>query len=86
MKKMIEECKKQTTPRIKYLSTEINKIIKNKEKNSKGIEQILDCLLDSAIFLGLGKSEFQKLNKYYESVNKKSADFYWDSYEKLMED
>lgn len=61
----------------------VDVFVSKKITDEKEIEIVLDTLLDY-VMLDVGKEEFERLNTYYESVNKGNADFYWHHYRDLL--
>ncbi len=80
----IEKCKEDAQNSLPPLRLLIENIIVQRSQNIIEIEHTLDTLMDYAL-LGLGESEFRRLNSYYESVNKNNADFYRRSYQDMLD-
>jgi hypothetical protein len=72
---MIKGTQKRMKNFIPGIESSIDYIIKNKIKEEKDIEQLLDTLL-SLRLMGLGERQFNRLNKYYSKINKKNAEAY----------
>ncbi|MCX6710972.1 MAG: hypothetical protein NTZ02_02680 [Candidatus Woesearchaeota archaeon] len=82
IKEISKQISKQMESNIPSIDSEIDAIIRNKERSVKKIEGLLDTLLDY-MNLGVGETEFKKLNAYYESFNKENADVYDGFYQEL---
>ena len=74
--------KKKMESNLPLINSEIDTITIKKDRTVKRIEHLLDTLLNY-MYLGVGESEFKKLNRYYESFNKKNADAYNRFYQEL---
>lgn len=61
----------------------VDVIVSKKVRDEKEIEGLLDTLLNYAM-LSIGQEEFQKLNRYYTTVNQDNADFYNRHYRDLL--
>jgi len=72
--------KKKMESNLPLINSEIDTITIKKDRTVKRIEHLLDTLLNY-MYLGVGESEFKKLNRYYESFNKKNADIYNEFYQ-----
>lgn len=83
--KMSQRIKRNMERQLPVLNEQIDNLIRNRSKSTKQIEFLLDQLLDYG-FLGIGKQEFQKLNNYYATINKKNAQFYHRYYREIQED
>lgn len=81
--KSTKRLQKMMQSNLPAINSEINDIIKNKSRDIKRIENILDTLSDYA-YLNVGKSEFSRLNAYYASFNKKNSKWYASSYTELL--
>jgi len=77
--------RKQMESNLPLITSEIDTIIVKNDRTIKRIEHLLDTLLDY-MQLEVGESEFKKLNKYYESFNKKNADVYTGFYQEQIDD
>jgi len=80
---MIEKCKQDAQKDLPNIRILIDGFITQKSTDKITIEHTLDTLLDYAL-LEVGEEEFKRLHKYYESVNKNNADFYWRSYHDML--
>ena len=67
---------------LPFINQEIEKIIKNKVKDQKVIEELLDILLNYQ-YLGVGEEEFKKLNEYYRQIDKEAANNYDQFFEEI---
>jgi len=77
-----DNLRKQMKSNLPSIDSEIEEIISRKDESVERIEWLLDTLLDY-MNLGVGETEFKKLNKYYASFNKKNADAYNRFYQEL---
>lgn len=66
--KRIADLKQKMEQALPLLSKEIDTIISDHEQSTQRIEAILDNLLDFGQ-LGVGRTEFERLNQYYSTVN-----------------
>jgi hypothetical protein len=76
--------KKDIEFNIPIIDTEIDSMIKNKEKSSQNIEKMLDTLLDY-LSLGVGEDQFIKLNSYYRSICPEYSAEYNGFYQEIIE-
>lgn len=83
--RMTDRIKKQMQSNLPIINSEIDDIIKSQETSEQKIECLLDALLDYGQ-LGIGKSEFERLNAYYGSFSAENANAYDEFYQKIMED
>ena len=72
--KMLDTVIELEKKNYKKVVARINRIIKNNIKDISVIEQTLDLLL-SFSFINV-EDEFNRLNSYYESINKEYSDQY----------
>lgn len=79
----MESIRKQMESILPLINLEIDIIIKGNDRTITKIEGILDTLL-SYMPLGIGESEFKKLNAYYKSFNKENAGIYNEFYKELI--
>lgn len=75
---------KKAQRNLPIIKTMVDEVIAKRITNQVEIEHTLDTLLDYAL-LDVGKEEFERLNRYYKSVNKHNADFYWHHYRDLLD-
>jgi hypothetical protein len=80
LKKIIDHTQAAISGFMPVISSDIDSIIKNKEKSSSRIENTLDTLMSMMDF-GIGEEEFLRLNKYYATFNKDSAGEYRKYYD-----
>ena len=83
--RIIKDAKNKMEDSIPFFDKEIDRIIKNKNSEIREIEKLLDNLLDFG-YMGIGKPQFDKLNKYYETLNLKNSNLYSKYYEELLEE
>ncbi len=83
--KITDALKKHMESNLPFINYEIDALIENDNKTVKRIEQLLDTLSDY-MQLGVGESEFKKLNAYYASLNKENAAFYNKLHQEIMGD
>ena len=81
---LVGKLQEKAQRKLPIIKTTIDVFISKKITDKIEIEHALDTLLDY-VLLDVGKEEFKRLNKYYESVNKDHADFYWHSYRDLLD-
>ncbi|MBI2103242.1 hypothetical protein HYT55_05340 [Candidatus Woesearchaeota archaeon] len=77
--KRIADLKQKMEQTLSPLSTEIDAIISSHERSIPRIESLLDILLDFGQ-LGVGKTEFERLNQYYAKINPAFAQEYTKLY------
>lgn len=66
------------------LEDEIDIIIRNQDKSLQRIERVLDTLL-SCLYMGIGEVQFNRLNSYYATFNKKNAGKYAKFYHEIID-
>ncbi len=62
------------------ISEAINCIIESESRDAKQIEELLDILLNYG-FLGVGKSEYYRLNEYYRTFDEEAYNDWKHLYE-----
>jgi hypothetical protein len=77
--------KRKMESALPAINSEIDVLIKADERSQRKIERILDILIDYAQ-LGVGKSEFEKLNSYYSLFNEENAGIYKRFYQEWEKD
>jgi hypothetical protein len=70
---------------LPFFDDEIDDIIVNHEESPKIIEPLLDSLLDYA-YMGIGESQFKRLNSYYKTFNEEYSNDYARFYYETRED
>ena len=80
--KRIGSVKRRIEKIIPNISEEIDSIVDRKIESQNRIESILDQLLDFSM-MGVGSEQFERLNKYYSSINAEAAEFYRKQYQEV---
>lgn len=79
---MTNSVRSQMVKTLPLITDEIDLIIRKRCRSSRRIEIVLDTLLSYGQ-LGVGESEFKRLNSYYFSFNPKYAREYKKIYRKM---
>lgn len=86
MDELFESIKRIKTMAESYLpmiNSDITRIIATHSHDKKHIESLLDILMDYN-FLGVGKTEFDRLNEYYKTFDEEAYNDYKRIYEELL--
>ena len=83
--RMIKNVRKKMESNIPLLNDEINSIIADRDRSAQRTERILDTLLDY-LGMGIGESQFLRLNSYYRTFNRENADEYARFYNEIVDE
>ena len=85
IKERIDAIKTEMEQNLPLIDKEIDNIQKYHDQSTEKIEYLLDILLDH-MQMGVGESEFKRLNAYYQTFNPENAKIYDRVYKEIKED
>jgi len=83
--KQVQKLEKQMKDNLPEIRESIDNIIKGKITSIQIIEKTLDVLLNY-VQIGIGVEEFNRLNRYYFTINSENSKQYENYYKEIIEE